>query len=227
MNFEEIMRCEYLRDRDRKWMLFFLALVILVALFTKEKLTITTWYYALSTIIQSLAAILAMGGAFFIFKIPQIDKEVNDYRNRMIHFLSVREGNKASYYYDLNDKELGSVFMNEIRNFEADSNLVEFFKDYERIPLKGESQKKALENWLKFHDVFVEKRDDINKFLKKSLILTGTTIVVTTLLLAGSDIFYKLTRYNTFILALSVYLFIVSTYYTASTILKISKFDYL
>ena len=182
------------------------------------RIDLHTWDSTLNTIIQALAALLAMGGAFFIFKVPQIDDEISKYRNRMFHFLSITRQNKASNYFDLSNSMLRQLFMQGITTY----NFVEvrnLFKTYEHIPLDDpELQKQALKNWLRLFDDNIEKKCDVLGFLKISVTLITTTILVSILLLFFTD-----TIPTTLVLVVPVYLFCLSTFYIGRAILNITK----
>ncbi len=218
---------ENLIDKD-VWVCTLLAVVVFgLAIWIGEwehfQISETTWYYTLSTIIQSLAAILAMGGAFFIFKVPQIDKEINDYKGRMIDFLVLRENNKQSNFYKLKDKEVGERFGIALSEFVPLSNYSnEFFLPREGRSLEGEVQREALNNWLKLFNDNNDKKTDILNFLRISFRLIPAIIIFSTIFLMFSEALYQSHSLFYASLSFATWGFLVSIYYTAGAILRIS-----
>lgn len=50
-----------------------------------------TWYYTLSTISQTLAAILALAAVFAILRLESLKKNIDNYKRRALMLLNVKE----------------------------------------------------------------------------------------------------------------------------------------
>lgn len=215
-------------DKDVQRMLYLpIGIVVIVVLinifFEYPPMDSNTWYYSISTIIQSLAAILAVGGAFFTFKMLGTNKEINDYRNRIISFISRVENNKASNLYSLSDKKLREQFVQSIEHYIPSNSSadIEFFRVFEERLLPPNLQTEALGNWKKLFDNNLEDKYQVTSFLKESLKLIGFTIVISSFMLLGSDLINKNASY--IVLTILVVMFSVSIYYIATKIVNIVR----
>ncbi|MFH1367244.1 MAG: hypothetical protein ABIH38_04665 [Patescibacteria group bacterium] len=62
------------------------------------------WYYTLSAIAQVCGALVAIGGAVIVFKLFNIEKELNDFRSRVVKaLLSPITGKTETQFYYLED----------------------------------------------------------------------------------------------------------------------------
>jgi hypothetical protein len=209
------------KDRDILFCIFsftiFFGVAVWFDLSELYRLQSNTWYYSLSTIIQSLAAILALGGSIFIFRMNQVSNEVGEYKKRMINFLGNIEKKKTSDYHDLSDIEVRKKYFTILDHFIAGSVDSKFFERFEKLPLSGDLQKQALGDWLSLFDKNVEKEVQIKKFLGISAKVIGITIGGCAIFLAFPEKFLSWP-----FLAIALWGFIVSTYYVANAILNIT-----
>ncbi len=49
-----------------------------------------TWYYTLSTISQTLAAILALAAVFAVLRLESLRKNIDDYKGRALKILNAK-----------------------------------------------------------------------------------------------------------------------------------------
>ncbi|MDD5567279.1 MAG: hypothetical protein PHH01_03740 [Patescibacteria group bacterium] len=71
------------------------------------------WFYAFSTIAQTCAAILALGGTFVVFKLDKAKNGINNYRGRILEILYVWRGPSKTpdKFYDESDEDVLGQYM--------------------------------------------------------------------------------------------------------------------
>ena len=100
--------------------------------------------------------------------------------------------------------------------------MIEFFVPYERIPLDGELQTQALKNWLKLFDIYIDKKRDVLSFLKISMSFITITVITSIIMLMLSNLIFNY-KYGLILLALPVWLFVISTLYIGRAIINLVK----
>ena len=82
-----------------------------------------TWYYTLSTISQTLAAILGLGAVFVVLRLQGLNKNIADYRAMALNILRSKKENIRDY--KMPSDEIVDI-LKELRNFKEnyrDDNL--------------------------------------------------------------------------------------------------------
>lgn len=158
-------------------------------------MTPNTWYYTLSTISQTLAAILGLAAVFVVLRLQGLIKNISDYRGRAIDILRVKERHIQSYNIpqSITIKEILEDLREIDRKYETEyscnsgigDDLSKLSTRYE--PNKGLSEQDFLKDTLKNLDSFVSQRDDVVKLVKWPGIVVSLAIAISILLLGLTD----------------------------------------
>lgn len=161
----------------------------------ENNMTPNTWYYTLSTISQTLAAILGLAAVFVVLRLQGLIKNISDYRGRAIDVLRVKEKHIQSYKIpqSITIKEIledlreidGNYETEYSRNAGVVDNLSKLSDRYE--PNKGLGHQDFLKDTLKNLDSFVSQRDDVVKLVKWPGIIVSLAIAISILLLGLTD----------------------------------------
>lgn len=85
------------------------------------------WFYTLSTISQTCAAIFALGGTFVVFKLDKVKTAIDNYRGRVVLIVQLwRRGTKApDKFFDESDEDI----LGQYRTIVSDNPEAVFDKD--------------------------------------------------------------------------------------------------
>lgn len=142
------------------------------------------WFYTLSTIAQSLAAIIALFATFIVVVLGNLNKEINDYAERMINIL-VKCGMKSHMdYYGMSKDAVFSEFISffKIEENYKNSGLEDAISGYcSGLPTKDEKKIEYIKNFIKntinIFNKIKTKKLLIYKYLRMSLVLTSISII--------------------------------------------------
>lgn len=173
-----------------------------------------TWYYTLSTISQTLAAILALAAVFAILRLESLRKNIGDYKGRALKILSAKEKhlNSGKKSWDtikiiLEDlREFNQNYATKYdKNLSIQQDLTKLSANYE--PLIQTSNADFVADTIKNLDSFVSQRDGVVKLVKWPGIVTSLAIAVPILLLSLSDraISHSLVLLLLFVVALALF----------------------
>lgn len=199
------------------------------------------WYYSLSTISQTLAAIVALSATFIIFKLDILQKKRLNYINEMMRFLMILNPGKENHEIDrLNDTGILGLLIPIIDLNPNKPDLGFGEKQYKKL-LKERQREidniRSVEklNPKRLYYYLLERKEDFTKMtnvkrnaylrLRCSLLLISISILVSIILLP----FYEIIKNNniTFIICLLVILLAsLSVIYTGFSIWKIASDDY-
>ena len=160
---------------------------------------LNTWYYTLSTISQTLAAVLALAAVFVVVRLESLNKNINDYRGRALKIIILKEryvdpGNKRNW------DNVGAILA-DLREFK--NNYSEKYRKIERLPaalvdlsnrydvFSKFSETEFIKNTLENLDSFVSQRDGLMKLLKWPGIVVSLAISASIVLLSFSDKVYN------------------------------------
>ena len=189
------------------------------------------WFYTLSTISQTLAAILGLAAVFVVLRLQGLVKNINDYKSRAVDILRVMERYIKTFKIQQNVGKL----LKDLRNFnviykksdkyyEGDESMNRGITDsitklsdrYE--PYKGLNHRDFFEDTLNNLDNFVSQRDDVIKLIRLPGIIASSTIIISILNLGLTD---WLTHYSTILLLLNVVLSLISILFIVRACWKI------
>ncbi|TSC77650.1 MAG: hypothetical protein G01um101424_273 [Parcubacteria group bacterium Gr01-1014_24] len=149
-----------------------------------------TWYYTLSTISQTLAAILALVAVFIVLRLEGLGRSINDYRSRALKILEIKDLSSNS-----REKKRNTIKI-------ILDDLCEFTQNYTEYRTKpgvnediGQLASKYQKNWRSSDDDFVQdtlnqlnffvsQRDGAIKLIKWPGIIISTTICLSIILLS-------------------------------------------
>jgi len=147
---------------------------------------VNTWYYILSTISQTLAAILGLAAVFVVLRLQGLIKNISDYKGRAMDILKVKERHIQAYKIPqsvsikeiLDDlREIDSKYETEYsRNAGIVDNLSKLSERYE--PNKELHHQNFLKDTLKSLDSFVSQRDDVVKLIKWPGVIVSLAIAL-------------------------------------------------
>lgn len=155
-----------------------------------------TWYYTLSTISQTMAALFGLGAVFTTLRLEGISKNITDYKGRAVNILKIRDTHTGIPVIPNNDET--KVILNKLKEFEKDynskysqnfgiktdldilSNNLEPYKNLGRIDLIKDTRYNL--------DLFIEQKDKMVKMVKVPGIITTITIAASVILLPVKDI---------------------------------------
>ena len=155
------------------------------------------WYYTLSTIAQTLAAILALGGTFIIFKFNTMKERVDALRDITINMLiRVFQKINSKSFDDMNDNELIRQARNELSRLDNKkmdlgdndlrTRLIEFFRDITKQNVSYETNEQMityLKNKIGRFETDNNRKNEVFKYLKISLLFLSLTIIASILFL--------------------------------------------
>lgn len=75
-----------------------------------------TWYYTLSTVIQTLGSVLGIGGMFLVFKLQTVEQEVKEYRSKVVRILKELEDGRETEYDTMGIVDLAARFQERIQS---------------------------------------------------------------------------------------------------------------
>lgn len=189
------------------------------------------WSSIFSTTVSASAAMLALGGAVFVFRKEQIDKEIKDYQSRLWHFLSIYHHEPESTYYSLSIEKMRERSSETIEGFQPTDELESFFPAYERVIITREKQREVLKYWLSLFKDQIDIRRDLLDFLWYSVTLICSSIFINVVSLIMIDNSVVNGHLQPLLLEalplilgwLSVWSFLISTYYVSRSIYKLSR----
>ncbi|MCK9587914.1 MAG: hypothetical protein M0Q93_00960 [Terrimicrobiaceae bacterium] len=204
----------------------------------------TVWFYTLSTIAQTCAAILALGGTFIVFKLDKVQTALNNYRNRVVGIIQTwRRGSKQpDKFYDESDKDILGQYRTIVSDNNEDifdkSDIVELIKRFERVKfttvkakgiyemdngvlLDHEERKRWCERMAGLFKKNIKIEHDIFDYLKQSIILLTSSIFLSifTLFNIKNGIAGGFTLFLLFIVIFSL----IAITYSAFAVWKIAK----
>ncbi len=141
-----------------------------------------TWYYTLSTIAQTLAAILALAAVFIVLRLQGILKNINDYKERAHYIFDVVKRHQPSYDVVSSDREVLCELQKLSKNWKTFgalnsgistdiANLVIFYEQY-RTPNAQEFINDTRRNL----DSFIEQKYKLINLIKVPALFTSITI---------------------------------------------------
>lgn len=146
-----------------------------------------SYYYTLSAIAQICGALVAIGGAVIVFKLNIIEKEINDYRLRIIKaILSPVTGNPETKYYFYSDDDLIKVYKDNKKNIISSNDVVNehvVSAIQRNYGLDGKPEFWVRITFSTFLSVIRSKSKAIDKF-KETLLLLISAIIMNVILLA-------------------------------------------
>lgn len=156
------------------------------------------WYYTLSTIAQTLAALLGLIAIFVVLRLQGLIKNVSDYRYRAFNILKVAERYLDDYF--LEDPSVEWI-LEDLRAFVDRYSNKERINDYLILGIRDLSTKY---NFDQADDIdflydtvgnlseFLRERDEVIDHVKLPGMLGGLTIGISIILLSITD---KVTSY--------------------------------
>jgi hypothetical protein len=166
-----------------------------------------TWYYTLSTIAQTLAAILALGGTFIVFKLDRINERIKNLRDIAIETIMIFQEKLTQSFDDTSDKKILQQMKDfvdrldiEKENWGITSNqktsLAELYRNREfnsrigpsRTPL-DEEVIIFIRNKSKRFGTDIGKVGRVLRMLKYSLSLLSVTIIASVFVLPLQNFF--------------------------------------
>lgn len=153
-----------------------------------------TWYYTLSTISQTLAAVLALAAVFAVLRLESLRKNIDDYKGRALKILGAKEKhlNSGKKSWDtmktiLEDlREFNQNYKTKYNNNSGVKKEMDKLSDsYENLVQVSDVDFVA--DTLKNLDSFVSQRDDVVRLVKWPGIITSLAIALSIILLSLSD----------------------------------------
>ena len=160
-----------------------------------------TWYYTLSTIAQTLAAILALAAVFVVLRLESLNKNINDYRGRALKILRAKEKHLSS---EKKSWDTIKIILEELREFKQNyltkygmnsgisHDIAGLSNSYENLAQVNDME--FVEDALKNLNSFVSQRDDVVKLVKWPGIIISLAIAASILLLSLTDLAIVNTR---------------------------------
>lgn len=154
----------------------------------------STWYYTLSTISQTLAAILALAAVFANLRLESLRKNIDDYKSRSLKILGVKEkhlnsGKKSGDTTKSILDDLREFSQNYVTKYDNNSGIKQdigkLYASYE--PFMQISNADFIVDTLNNLNSFVSQRDGVVKLIKWPGIITSLVIAVSIILLSLSD----------------------------------------
>ncbi|MDO8574160.1 MAG: hypothetical protein Q7R86_00865 [bacterium] len=194
-----------------------------------------TWYYTLSTIAQTLSALLGLSAVFLVMKLGNIEKNINDHKWRGLSLLNTNNPKETNKNANLSAKEVA----NKLKKFHCAGDVNILVKLYtlvsqyefnitlsklEQPPAYAE-RTELIENFAKKTqrniDFYLKERGGILSDIKEPSLLALSVIVVSILLLSLGGLISTLSLSRIFVGAL-----IVVVILTISTIFKLGRAAY-
>ena len=155
---------------------------------------VNTWYYTLSTISQTLAAVLGLAVIFTVLRLESLTRNTNDYKGRAIKLLRVKESHLDSERKSWDTiesilKELREFAQNYEEKYRRNAGVNEEVNrlavSYENLERMGDVA--FVKDTLKNLESFISQRDGLVRLVKLPGIATLVTIATSILLLSLSD----------------------------------------
>lgn len=159
-----------------------------------------TWFYTLSTIAQTLAAILGLAAIFVTIRLQNIILELKEYKRRAYYIIKIRDRHlsKDLKDYRITDRTASGLFkdlqemeknyMKYEENSGIKADLEKFAKAFEQnLDLDNLSFLKDTAGYLYF---YIKQRKQLLKSIKWPGIISSGTIIFTIFLLSISKLFY-------------------------------------
>lgn len=158
------------------------------------------WFYTLSTIAQTCAAILALGGAFTVFKLDKVQTAIGNYRGRVISIIRAwrKESKVGDKFYDESAKDIFDQYKTIVRDNEEkifdNPDLEEVYTRYENtrishkdkngisitidnIKLDREEKKRWCNRMANLLEENIKIEGSIYTYLKIALVLLTASII--------------------------------------------------
>lgn len=97
------------------------------------------WFYTLSTIAQTCAAILALGGTFVIFKLDKLSSALNNYRGRVVVIVQAwrRSTKPPDKFFDESNQDILNQYRNIVSTNKEDlfdkSEITQIYIQFENV----------------------------------------------------------------------------------------------
>ena len=186
-----------------------------------------TWYYTLSTIAQTLAAILGLAVIFATIRLQNIIEKLKDYKDKAYYISKKIEKGKAversasGLYKNL--KRINKEWKEKYKEkFEVKESIRLFSKKSEPdLNLRPLDFIKYVKNYL---GIYINERKNLFNLIKRSGIVSSVTIIYVIFLLSISElIFYLDVKIIAFLFILAVILSILSIFLIGRTSWKLLK----
>lgn len=177
----------------------------------------STWYYTLSAVAQTCGALVAIGGAVIVFKLTNIEKELNDFRSRVIKAIlspvTGRSEAELNYFEDDELVEKYKQYKDKIFVKEQGVNVEISAAIIESYGLKGRAEFWVRTNFSTFLSVLNARRFGLRSFWRILILLTAAIVFNIILLIIihpndhGANIlFYIVAIYSLVSIILSAWL---------------------
>jgi len=158
------------------------------------------WYYTLSTIAQTLAAILGLAAVFVTIRLQNIIEEIKEYKRRAYYIIKIRDKHlsKDIKNYRITDRSASGLH-NDLQEIEKNytkyeensgikSDIENLAKAFEpNLDLDNLSFLKDTVGYLHF---YIKQRKQLLKSIKWPGVISSGTIIYTIFLLSISKLFY-------------------------------------
>lgn len=207
---------------------------------------LNTWFYTLSTIAQTCAAILALGGAFVVYKLDKVEGAIHNYRGRVIRILLawLRDSRQPDKFYDVRDeivldryKKIVANDNDEIFDSEGVESVYLQFENVRKLVgaeggfelsngviLNYEEKKRWVVRMAKLYEQNIDIKNDIFRRFKRAIVLLGLSIVASFVFLVADRV--GIPR-SDWVLIPTVLLGIFSVVYSAYSVWKIATFEHI
>ncbi len=141
-----------------------------------------TWFYTLSTISQTCAAILALGATFVVFKLDKVKIAIDNYRGRVVRLLQLwHRGEKApDKFFDEPDEKIIEQYITSVIDSDEDvfdrNGVIELYELFEGVRLNYAVSKDAfiMSNGIKLdHEERKRWCNRMAHLMKKNVILNN------------------------------------------------------
>jgi len=133
------------------------------------------WYYTLSAIAQTCGAILALGGAFVVFKIDKVQQGINKYRDLLLKKLCIEHNLE---YIDFSDRKLSKNFNKNFDKLLENPSIRDQFASSDRFA------KRWAGKLSKCYERNINAKDDVKKSFYVIISFLTVTIILNLLFLA-------------------------------------------
>ncbi|MBN2351615.1 MAG: hypothetical protein JXD23_03525 [Spirochaetales bacterium] len=198
------------------------------------------WFYSLSSISQTLAAIIALSATFVIFKLDFLQRKRQDFINGILRFLMILKPGIEPHEIDkLSDEEVIDI-LKLIRNLNLQSDNLglgkkqykKIYSEYEHFISSNRGEYKPnpkriyyyLINRKEYFQRLQNAKENAYRRLKCNLLLISITIILSLILIPFYDF---LKNYDLTLLICSIVIILATTsiFCTASSIWKIATDD--
>ncbi len=150
-----------------------------------------TWYYTLSTIAQTLAAISGLAAVFSTLRLESLNRNIGEYKNRAIKVLLIRRKHEAKYQIpnktqvvEKHLKEYIASILGHQMNSELQRDLIDSIIQYN---LHAKDLGYFLQDIAYSLDSFLDQRDGVFKLIKIPGLLAAFTIGLSIVFLGLSE----------------------------------------